>query len=97
MKIEIVYWRDIPSLVIAGGRRGARRELPARFQEAIDAAAMRAKAHGTDAYLAAWRRHPQEVAGDDADAVAGSVAEHLQADYPPSRLASLVAAKGLDS
>ena len=56
-QLFIVYWRDIPAQVIArAGRQSAKRELTARFQEAIDRAAMRSGAHGTDAYLAEWRR-----------------------------------------
>jgi len=44
----IVYWRDIPAqVIIKQGRKAAKRELSARFQEAIDMAAMRAKAIGT--------------------------------------------------
>ncbi len=41
--LTIIYWRDIPAQVIAKqGRKTAKRELPARFSEAIDMAAMRA-------------------------------------------------------
>ena len=46
------------------GRTRAARELPPRFQEAIDAAAMRAGLIGTDAYLEEWRREPRSC-GDD--------------------------------
>ena len=54
--LTIVYWRDIPAQVIVGkGRTAARRELPERFAEAIDRAAMKAGAHGTDDYLTGMR------------------------------------------
>ena len=56
VKQIIIYWRDIPSQVIA--QRGRKREkavLSQRFQEAIDRAAMRSNAHDTDSYLADWR------------------------------------------
>ena len=53
----IVYWRDIPAQVIVkAGRKSAKRELPVRFVQAIDACAMRVGATDTDAYLAEWRR-----------------------------------------
>ena len=53
----IVYWRDIPAQVIVRkGRQNAKRELPLRFTEAIDMAAMRSGAAETDAYLAEWRK-----------------------------------------
>ena len=41
--VTIVYWRDIPAQVIVGkGRRGTKRALPERFEQAIDRAAMKA-------------------------------------------------------
>ena len=42
-ELTVIWWRDIPAQVTAKeGRTRAARELPPRFQEAIDAAAMRA-------------------------------------------------------
>ena len=65
----IVYWRDIPAQVIVkAGRKPAKRELPERFAQAIDAAAMRDGASDTDAYLAEWRRGAPEPCGDDLEA-----------------------------
>ena len=50
--VTVIYWRDIPAqVVVKQGRRRARRELPQRFQQAIDRAAMRAKKITADAYL----------------------------------------------
>ena len=41
--LTILYWRDIPSQVIAkAGRSSAKRQLSERFIRAIDAAAMHA-------------------------------------------------------
>ena len=41
-EVTIVYWRDIPAQVIVGkGRRGSKRPLPERFEQAIDRAAMK--------------------------------------------------------
>jgi len=89
--LTIVYWRDIPAQVMVGkGRRAARRELPQRFAEAIDRAAMKAGAHGTDDYLADWRRDgPVEMPGDPEEIVA-EAADKLDADYPPERLRRLI-------
>ena len=40
--VTIVYWRDMPAQVIVGkGRRGVKRPLPERFEQAIDRAAMK--------------------------------------------------------
>jgi hypothetical protein len=91
----IVYWRDIPAQVIVkAGRRTARRQLPERFEQAIDRAAMRAKLTGTDAYLEQWRRAEPVPCGDDLEAEAEAAAAALDAAYPPERLRELVANGG---
>ena len=89
--LTIVYWRDIPAQVMVGkGRRASRRELPERFAEAIDRAAMKSGAHDTDAYLADWRREgPVETEGEP-EAIVAEAAEKLDADYPLDRLKSLI-------
>lgn len=91
----IVYWRDIPAQVIVkAGRKTARRQLPERFEQAIDRAAMRAGLTGTDAYLEQWRRAAPEPCGDDLEAEADAAAARLEADYPPERLRELAARGG---
>ena len=89
--ITVVYWRDMPAQVIAGkGRRGVKRVLAERFEQAIDRAAMKSGASGTDAYLAEWRRaDAYEVAGDDA-AAAEAEAARIEADYDAARLRALI-------
>ncbi len=90
-ELTIVYWRDIPAQVIVGrGRRGAKIQLPERFEQAIDRAAMASGARGTDAYLAEWRRaDPVETEGDPAE-IAAAEAARLERDYDEERLRSLV-------
>ena len=47
------------------GRRGAKRQLEERFEQAIDRAAMKVNAKDADAYLAEWRKAaPYAVDGD---------------------------------
>lgn len=89
--VTIVYWRDIPAQIIVGkGRRGTKRPLPVRFEQAIDRAAMKAGVEGTDAYLAEWRKAaPYEVAGDD-ESVAETEAARIDAEYDGARLAALI-------
>ena len=79
---QIMYWHDIPVQVRAGGRRDrVSRELPQRFQIAVDNAAMAAELTGTDAYLDGFHwREPQEREGTPA-AVVEAVAAELEADY----------------
>ena len=87
----IVYWRDIPAQVIVkAGRKAAKRELPERFIQAIDASAMRTGARETDAYLAEWRRGAPEPCGDDLEAEAEATLARLENDYGRDRLRQLV-------
>ena len=93
-QLIIVYWHDIPAQVIAkAGRTSAKRELPARFQEAIDRAAMVSGEHGTDAYLAAWRRDAIQCA-DDLETEATAAATRIEAEFDDARLANLVKSGG---
>jgi hypothetical protein len=92
----IVYWRDIPAQVIVRrGRVSEKRELPERFIQAIDRAAMRAGLRESDAYLAQWRRGDPEPCGDDMVAEADAAFAALVAQYDEARLAELVRNDGV--
>jgi hypothetical protein len=93
--VVIVYWRDIPAQVIVGkGRRGEKRILPERFEQAIDRAAMKVGAEDTDAYLAEWRKaDPVSVEGEDA-AVADAEVARIDAEYDRERIKALIANDG---
>lgn len=92
--LTVVFWRDIPAQVIAGrGRRAAKVPLPERFEQAIDRAAMKSGAAGTDAYLAEWRKEPVEATGEGADAAEAKAAE-LDAAYDNDRLKALIENNG---
>ncbi len=92
--LTIIWWRDIPAQVTAkAGRRAARAQLDDRFQEAIDAAAMRAGLIGTDTYLAEWRRETRPC-GDDIDAEVAAEAARLADAYSDDALESLVRTSG---
>lgn len=86
----VIYWRDIPAqVVVRAGRRQEKRELPQQFVQAIDRAAMVSGAHGSDAYLAEWRRGPGEPCGDDLSAEADAAIAMLVEAYDADRLAAL--------
>ena len=89
---QITYWRNIPSMVIAkeGPRNRHKVELPARFQVAIDEAAMRAGATGTDAYLDGWVRSDWSEQEGLPQEVAQAMAAQLEADYPAQRIRALL-------
>jgi hypothetical protein len=94
----ILYWRDIPSQVIAkAGRKAAKRELSERFIRAIDAAAMHAGARSADAYLEDWRRGDPAPCGDDLEGEAEAAAARLEAEYDTHRLAVLAKHDGRES
>ena len=93
--ITLVCWRDIPAQVIVGkGRKAAKLVLPERFEQAIDRAAMKTGAAGTDDYLAEWRKAaPYPVEGDPDD-VAAAEAARLDAEYDQDRIKALIANDG---
>jgi hypothetical protein len=96
--LTILYWRDTPSQVIVkAGRTSAKRELPDRFIKAIDAAAMRSGASGTDEYLSAWRRGEPTPCGDDLETEADKAAARIETDYDNARLARLAAQDGREN
>jgi len=93
--VTIVYWRDIPAQVIVGkGRRGTKRPLPERFEQAIDRAAMKVGAAETDAYLAEWRKIVTGQAEGDPAEVADAEVARIDAEYDKDRLKILIANDG---
>ena len=68
--------------------------MPRRFALAIDEAAMRGGAGGSDDYLAEWRKAEPETIEGDLDAAAKAKAVELDALYDEERLATLVANGG---
>ena len=89
--VTIVYWRDIPAQVIVGkGRRGAKKQLSERFEQAIDRVAMRTGAASTDAYLAEWRKaEPYKVDGDQEEIVQAE-SNRLETEYDRERIKNLI-------
>jgi len=97
MKMVNIYWRDIPSQVLVqAGRTKAKVQLPERFQDAIDRAAMRAGKGSSDLYLEEWRRDTcQMMATDNLQAVAEAKAQQLADDYDDELLNKLIKNKGV--
>jgi hypothetical protein len=79
---QILYWHDIPVQVRAGGRRDRVSEaLPDRFQEAVDAAAMKAKLTGSDGYIEGFQWGKRQEREGTADQVAKAIAAELDAQF----------------
>ena len=95
-ELTVIRWRDIPAQVTATeGAATARRELPERFQKAIDAAAMKAGLIESDAYLEGWRRETRPC-GEELEAEVEAEAERLEAAYDREALLRLTRSGGLD-
>jgi hypothetical protein len=96
--LTIISWRDIPAQVVCKrGRETAKVQLSARFQEAVDRAAMRAGKGSSDAYLADWKRSEPQPCGDDIQAVVAATAAEIEARYTDEELERLIKAKGLQA
>lgn len=94
--LTIISWRDIPAQVVCKrGRETAKIQLSARFQEAVDRAAMRAGKGSSDAYLADWKRSEPQPCADDIQAVVAAKAAEIEARYTDADLERLIKAKGL--
>lgn len=89
--VTIVYWRDIPAQITVGkGRHGTKAQLPERFEQAIDRAAMKSGAAGTDEYLSEWRKGtPYQVEGEASDIIQAETAR-IDQEYDTERLKVLI-------
>jgi len=93
-RLTCIFWRDIPAQVIGQqGRTRVKQELPPRFAQAIDRAAMRAGRGASDAYLEDWRREAEEVSGELEPLVAARVAALVER-FPDDVLEATVKAGG---
>ena len=94
--LSVIYWRDIPAqVVVKHGRQTAKVPLSARFQEAVDRAAMRAGRGSSDAYLADWKRSDPRPCGEDLQAEAAAEAQRIEAAFTDEALEALIRSKGL--
>ena len=81
-RYRIIHWKGIPSLVEAfDGDQLARVPLSQRFQDLIDAVAVREGASEADAYLEGWGQGPDLERPGIAREVAEQVAVELEAGF----------------
>ncbi|MGA8995095.1 MAG: virulence factor [Nocardioidaceae bacterium] len=94
-QFQVTSWRDLPSLVVArAGDHVTKAPLPARFQEAVDEAAMRLGETGSDAYLAGWARGEWTPADGDPISVADRVVADLEQAWPADRVVAYLDSLG---
>lgn len=94
--VRIMYWKDIPYGVRASDEGGGRvsRQLPAAFQEAVDAAAMAEGATSQEDYQAGFAWGPPDERPGPAAAAADAVVAEIVAAYPQERLLGLSGRRG---
>jgi hypothetical protein len=87
---QIIYWRDIPAQVkVKTARRPLSRQLPERFERAIDRAAMHAGAINSDEYLAEWRKSEWQEREGEPEATLEALVAEIEAAYPEDRLRAI--------
>ena len=94
-ELTVIKWRDIPMQIVvrddAGG--SARRLLPERFQEAVDAAAMVAGLIGSDDYTEQMTMDRSQV-GDDLEAEASAAEQAVLDEWNEDQLKVAIRAGG---
>ena len=92
VKQILIYWRDIPAQVIVQrGRKREKAKLSARFQEAIDRAAMRAGKGSSDAYLSEWRRISSSIDSDaELREIAKQEVSRLESEFSDELLLQII-------
>jgi len=84
---QITMWRDLPSMVTArDGDDIAKVQLAARFQAAIDEAAMRLGATGAEAYLDGWTRGDWTTGDGTPAELAATISAALETEWSQERL-----------
>ncbi len=92
---QITSWRALPSLVVArDGDDIVKVPLPARFQEAIDEAAMRLGDTDAQAYLDGWTRTPWAQADGSPADVAADLAAELEEQWSNEALTAYLDSLG---
>ncbi len=94
--IIVISWRDIPAQVTveADGQKHTHL-LHARFQHAIDRAAMVADLTDTNSYVQEWTRAVVPFEGDG-EAAAAAEAERIDSDFDRDKLEAFVTNGGLN-
>jgi hypothetical protein len=91
-RCTVIWWHDIPSqVVVRDGDQTLKTELPARFQHAIDRAAMGGGQAGSAAYMEGWTRSERPCSAELQSELDAEVAE-LDQRFPATELERIIAA-----
>jgi Virulence factor len=89
-RCTVIWWHDIPSQVLVrDGDQTLKAELPARFQHAIDRAAMGGGRAGSGAYMEGWTRSERPCSPDLQAELDAEVAE-LEQRFAPAELERII-------
>lgn len=89
-KCTVLCWQEIPSMIEAKeGRASHKVQLSERFQELIDAVAMRRGLAGTDEYLTAWNKQPPEEKEGTPEQAAEALAREIETRFEEIKSAAL--------
>jgi hypothetical protein len=81
-KYRIFYWKHIPSsIIIEGDGRTIKKQLPQKFQNAIDAYAMAERLTSTHDYTAQWKRGEWIERDGTPEEVAEALLADLEAEF----------------
>ena len=94
-KILTVYWRDIPTQIIAEDGKGRNRkkiklELSKRFMISVDSSAMIANCQDSENYLQYWRKSEPTEISKNLEKEANLLKKNLEETYDNFRLKELV-------
>jgi Virulence factor len=95
-ELTVIRWRDIPMQLVARADDGtsARRLLPERFQDAVDAAAMVAGLIGSDDYTEQMRME-RSVCSEDLEGEVQAAAAALEEEWTDELLRTAIRAGGI--
>lgn len=81
-KYQILYWKDIPAQVrVFEGKKPISRQMPHRFQVAIDRIAMEEGLAGSDDYLDQWGWTKKMERPGDPEEVLNALVQELEAEH----------------
>lgn len=84
---RIMYWHDLPYQVKAQDEHGVvKKQLPARFSQAINSAAIARQKHENNAYMAGWQWGKKEMVEGSALQVAQDIVASLDQAYSQEKL-----------
>ncbi len=79
---QILYWKDIPAQIrVFEGRKPISRQMPDRFQVAIDRMAMEEGLAGSDDYLDEWQWTKKMERPGDPEEVLSALLQELETEY----------------